>query len=257
MDNSTSPTGRIHSCPALKSITNKVGSMLCRCSCNTSTNKYRRLDAKLARKIIELRQQTSGSVHDNKQFRSINSIIIKFPQLKEQVKNLRGVFEHYDEDCNGSIDREELKKCLTELQVNLTEQEFDDLFHSCDVDRSGHIQFNEFIVLLCLIYLLTKPSSSTGTVLRMGSPHLESIFDKIVEVFFYMDKNGDGKLNKKDIVAAFTDAPTERSPSHVTRTRFMEMDKDKDGNVSFREFLFGLTSWLGIDSDEEIPVFEV
>lgn len=54
----------------------------------------------------------------------------------------------------------------------------------------------------------------------MGSPHLESIFDKIVEVFFYMDKNGDGKLNNKDIVAAFTDAPTERSPSHVTRTRF-------------------------------------
>ncbi|KNA19394.1 hypothetical protein SOVF_061900 isoform A [Spinacia oleracea] len=231
--------------------------MFCCCGCSSITsnaNKYRRLDAKLARKIIELRQQPSSSGHKNKKFRSINSVILKFPQLKEQVKNLRGVFEHYDEDSNGSIDREELKKCLEELQVNLTEQEFDDLFYSCDVDRSGHIQFNEFIVLLCLIYLLTKPSSSTEIVSRMGSPHLESTFDQIVQVFFYMDKNGDGKLNKKDMVVAFTETSSERSPSHVTKTRFMEMDKDKDGNVSFREFLFGLTSWLGIDSDEETPV---
>lgn len=92
--------GRSHSCTSLKSIGNKVGSMFCCCGCSSITsnaNKYRRLDAKLARKIIELRQQPSSSGHKNKKFRSINSVILKFPQLKEQVKNLRGVFEHYGE----------------------------------------------------------------------------------------------------------------------------------------------------------------
>lgn len=65
-----------------------------------------------------------------------------------------------DEDSNGTIDREELKKCLQKLQLHLTEEEVEDLFHSCDIDGSEGIQFNEFIVLLCLIYLLKEPSSS-------------------------------------------------------------------------------------------------
>lgn len=65
-----------------------------------------------------------------------------------------------DEDSNGTIDREELKKCLQKLQLHLTEEEVEDLFYSCDIDGSEGIQFNEFIVLLCLIYLLKEPSSS-------------------------------------------------------------------------------------------------
>lgn len=56
-----------------------------------------------------------------------------------------------DEDSNGTIDREELKKCLEELQLHLKEEEIEDLFKSCDIDGSEGIQFNEFIVLLCLI----------------------------------------------------------------------------------------------------------
>lgn len=66
-----------------------------------------------------------------------------------------------DKDSNGTIDREELKKCLEELQLHLKEEEIEDLFKSCDIDGNEGIQFNEFIVLLCLIYLLTTPSSSS------------------------------------------------------------------------------------------------
>lgn len=51
----------------------------------------------MERKMIELKRQASTSGHTNKKFRSINSVIMKFPQLKEQVKKLRGVFEHYGE----------------------------------------------------------------------------------------------------------------------------------------------------------------
>lgn len=34
------------------------------------------------------------------------------------------------------------------------------------------------------------------------------------------------------------------------------MDWDRNGKVSFREFLFALINWVGIDADEEIPVME-
>lgn len=58
---------------------------------------------------------------------------------------------------------EELKKCLEELKLSLSEEEVKSLYGWCDVDGSKGIQFNEFIVLLCLIYLLSKPSSDESS----------------------------------------------------------------------------------------------
>ncbi|KAJ9154017.1 hypothetical protein P3X46_027397 [Hevea brasiliensis] len=239
--------GTSHSCPSLKSLSSKVGELFCHCG---SQNKYKRLDAKLEKKMIEVKRSSSG--HAN--FKSINSIILRFPRFKEGLKNIRGVFEQYDEDANGAIDREELKRCLQKLQLNLKEQEVEDLFHSCDIDGSQGIQFNEFIVLLCLIYLLVEHSSSPHNTSKMGSPELEATFDTLVEAFLFLDKNGDGKLNKKDVLKALNeDSPWEKSPAHITKSRFREMDWDRNGKVSFREFLFALINWVGIDADEEIP----
>lgn len=113
---------------------------------------------------------------------------------------------------------------------------------------------------------------------------LGKIFNTIVEVFLFLDKNGDGKLNKKDVDKTLNDTyPWERSPANITRIRFSiyllhfvnivfmffflvllsllnslfclsffaeEMDWDRNGKVTFREFLFGFLKWVGIDEDE-------
>ncbi|KVH90970.1 Calcium-binding EF-hand [Cynara cardunculus var. scolymus] len=216
LDNST-----YHTCSSFKSLSNKVGGILCCCN---SPNRYERLDSKLERKMMEVKNSSSqGSTS----FRSINSIILRFPRFKEGLKEIRGVFELYDEDSNGTIDNEELKRCLQKLQFHCTEQEIKDLFESCDMDGSNGIQLNEFIVLLCLIHLLAA--------------------------FLFLDKNGNGKLNKKDMIKAMNeDFPMEKSPTHITKTRFKEMDWNKDGKVSFREFLFSLINWVGFESTDEV-----
>lgn len=68
--------------------------------------------------------------------------------------------------------------------------------------------------------------------LELGSPQLKSTFDAIIEAFMFFDKNGDGKLNKKDMVNAMNnESQFERSPTHITRTRFSK-------NVTFE-----LLSW--------------
>ncbi|KAH7573046.1 hypothetical protein JRO89_XS03G0057400 [Xanthoceras sorbifolium] len=223
--------------------------MFCHCG---SQNKYKRLDAKLERKMIEVKKSSWG--HSN--FKSIDSIILRFPQFKEGLKNIKGVFEQYDEDSNGTIDLGELRHCLEKLQLQLEEEEIEELFHSCDIDGSEGIQFNEFIVLLCLIYLLMMPSSSSlaeSNTSKVGSPQLEATFDAIVEAFLFLDKNGDGKLNKEDMIKSLNESsPWEKSPYRITKTRFKEMDGDRNGKVSFREFLFALIGWVGIDNDEEI-----
>lgn len=116
---------------------------------------------------------------------------MKFPQFREGLKEIRGIFQHFgqsffitgdfefknltytyrknesfysDEDCNGSIDREELQKCLKKLHLDVTEGEIDDLFCACDIDENEGIQLKEFIVLLCLIYFLMDSSSASHDV---------------------------------------------------------------------------------------------
>lgn len=55
----------------------------------------------------------------------------------------------------------------------------------------------------------------------MCSPQIEATFNTIIEVFLFLDKNGVGKLKKKDVVKALNEAsPREKSPSHITRSRF-------------------------------------
>lgn len=64
-----------------------------------------------------------------------------------------------DEDSNGAIDHEELKRCFEKLKISFTEEEIHDLFEACDIDENMGIKFNEFIVLLCLVYLLNEPAA--------------------------------------------------------------------------------------------------
>ncbi|KAK1413695.1 hypothetical protein QVD17_35472 [Tagetes erecta] len=238
-------------CPSLKSLSNRFGRML-RC-CN-STNKYERLDNELETKMMEAKQ---SSQRYNK-IKSINSIILRFPQFREGLEEIRGVFRHFDVDSNGIIDREELTKCLQKLRFECTEQEINDLFESCDLGKNKGMKFNEFVVVLCLIYLLAGTSSLSHTATTMGSLELNATFDSMIDAFLFLDKNGDGKLDKKDMIKAMNDDfPKEKSPTHITMTRFKEMDWNKDGKVGFREFLFSLINWVGIDSNDEVAVTRI
>ncbi|XP_061355768.1 probable calcium-binding protein CML22 isoform X2 [Gastrolobium bilobum] len=178
-------------------------------------SKKKSLDGKLERKIAELKRHKFGQ----SRLKSIDSIVILFPMFKERLKTLRGMFEQYDEDSTGSIEPSELKRFLEHLQLHLPEKDIEDLFHYCDIDGSKGIQFNEFIALLCLIHIIQEPPSSDN-LLKEELAQLGEVFNSIVEAFLFFDKNGDE-----------------------------EMDWDKNGQVTFREFLFGFINWVGIDVD--------
>jgi calcium-binding protein CML len=65
-----------------------------------------------------------------------------------------------DEDSNGEIDQLELKHCFQNLGIESTDQEIKDLFQACDIYENMGMKFNEFIVFLCLVYLLDDPAVS-------------------------------------------------------------------------------------------------
>ncbi|PIN25117.1 Calmodulin and related proteins (EF-Hand superfamily) [Handroanthus impetiginosus] len=207
-------------------------------------------ETKLEAKINEAvrRREVKGS-----SIKSFNSIILKFPKIEESFRKYKTTFEEFDEDGNGAIDLQELKHCFRKLEINFTDEEINDLFEACDINEDMRMKFNEFIVLLCLVYLLEEDSTAQHTKSLMGMPSLEATFETLVDAFVFLDKNKDGYVSKSEMVDAINETTTgERSSGRIAMKRFEEMDWDKNGMVNFKEFLFAFTHWVGIeDNDDE------
>ncbi|KAJ8754869.1 hypothetical protein K2173_015381 [Erythroxylum novogranatense] len=200
-------------------------------------------ETKLEAKMVEAlqRRQAEGTT-----VKSFNSIILKFPKIDESLRKCKTIFEQFDEDSNGAIDQEELRKCFSELDICFQEEEVNDLFGACDINEDMGMEFNEFIVLLCLVYLLKDDPGA----LCAKSRNLETTFQTLVDAFIFLDKNKDGYVSKNEMVQAINESG-ERSSGRIALKRFEEMDWDKNGMVNFKEFLFAFTCWVGIDDAED------
>lgn len=212
------------------------------------SSKHSLPELKLDGKMIEaMRRRAAGG----STMKSFNAIILKFPKIDESLRKCKTFFEEFDEDSNGAIDLEELKRCFHKLQVDFTEEEMNDIFKACDIDENMEIKFNEFIVLCCLVYLL-KETTNTLPKSRLGLPDLETTIQILVDAFVFLDKNKDGHVSKSEMVQAINESDSGgRSSGRIAMRRFEEMDWDKNGMVTFKEFLFAFTRWLGIDEAEE------
>ncbi|CAL5053697.1 unnamed protein product [Urochloa decumbens] len=204
--------------------------------------------SKLEAKMVDAMQQRASHGTSMKSF---DSIVMKFPKIDESFRKCKTIFEQFDEDSNGEIDKEELKHCFQKLEISFTEEEICDLFEACDINEDMGMKFNEFIVFLCLVYLLNEPAVSEAKI-KMGLGNLEGTFETLVDAFVFLDKNKDGYVSKDEMIQAINETTTgERSSGHIAMKRFEEMDWDKNGMVSFKEFLFAFTRWVGIDENED------
>ncbi|KAL7001096.1 putative calcium-binding protein cml21 [Sarracenia purpurea var. burkii] len=114
------------------------------------------------------------------------------------------------------------------------------------------MKFNEFIVLLCLVYLLKEDSTALHVKSRMGMSHLEATFETLVDTFVFLDKNKDGYVSKSEMIQAINEHfKGKQSSSRIAMKSFEEMDWDKNGMVNFKEFLFAFTRWVGINDMED------
>ncbi|CAM6081941.1 unnamed protein product [Calypogeia fissa] len=187
--------------------------------------------------------------------KTFNSIILKFPKIDEAFEAVKTVFKKFDVDRSGTIDLGELRTCFEELQVNFTEEEVREYYEESDLDGSQGIDFKEFIVLLALVYLLGEPiegSSHKAQHSKIGLPQLEATFDTIVQAFVFFDANGDGYISKEEIIQSINQIyPSQiypsRSADRLGLERFEEMDWDHNGLVTFKEFLFAFTDWVGLE----------
>lgn len=206
--------------------------------------------SKIEKKMVNAMKERAASGKSS--LKSFNSIIMKFPKIDKTFEDVRDSFRTFDKNGNGALELEELKECFKELQVSFTDEEIKDLYAESDMNANSGIDFKEFIVLLALVYLLASPTDQSSKS-RPGLPQLEVTFERIADAFIFFDKDGDGYVSKKEIVEAIGQAsPGSRHADRIGLKRFEEMDWDKNGLITFKEFLFAFTNWVGV-KDEEDP----
>ena len=60
---------------------------------------------------------------------------------EDQIKE---IFDTFDVDGNGSVDKSEIKEICRLLKIDTDEQEIDELIIQLDKDGNGKIEFKEF-----------------------------------------------------------------------------------------------------------------
>lgn len=78
---------------------------------------------------------------------------------------------------------------------------------------------------------------------------IHNAVQKVLEAFLFFDRDGDGYIEKEEVTEILSEKGQRKSV--LSAERFDELDWDHNGRVTFREFLFAVSGWVGLEEDEE------
>ncbi|KAL4234791.1 Calmodulin-3 [Mactra antiquata] len=135
---------------------------------------------------------------------------------EEKLQELQEAFVLFDKNRDGMISKEELGAVLYALGQRPTVMEVQALIRSVDLDKSGTIDFDEFV----------KMFSAQLTI----DPEQE-----LHEVFCIFDENGDGFICADELYEMLR-----KLGEHITKSEAHKMiheaDINRDGKVDYKEF---------------------
>ncbi|KAJ7531292.1 hypothetical protein O6H91_14G039300 [Diphasiastrum complanatum] len=142
----------------------------------------------------------------------------------EEVEGVKETFEKLDVDKDGVISIDELRNGLHHTGFQFSEEEIKHLMDSADSNKNGTLDYQEFAALVI---------------------HVEKMYDDddhLQKAFTYLDKDGNGFIDKQELVEAIQDdlGPNDDLISHI----LLEVDVDKDGQISFQEFALMMRSGM-------------
>ncbi|OQR80895.1 hypothetical protein ACHHYP_17077 [Achlya hypogyna] len=255
------------------------------------------LDTKLMDALKELKvrkDHDGGDRHD-----PFTKILLKGPSLKEAFNSVRITFREFDKhekgldsiEHTGFIIFSDMEEALNRLGGNFTKSEIDEAFCEADMGETGQLTFKEFLVCLAIGFVLHRipaleahdkeplsifyaPLSGTTEpkALLFGEGNkLRQAFQLAVDVFLWFDIDGDGLIQKEEMLSRLHESMHEHSPTKkmskarkhsqpagascpantfISQKRFNEMDWDHDGSITFKEFLMAFESWVGVEEED-------
>ena len=120
-----------------------------------------------------------------------------------------------DKDKNGFLSYDEVLGAYKEYYGDGAEEQVENLFKICDIDKSGQIDFSE-----CLAASVNK-----ATLLQD---------EKLKAAFDYYDKDGSGSISTEEIKQVI--GVGKNIKKEVWDEVIKEIDENGDGEVQFDEF---------------------
>ena len=140
---------------------------------------------------------------------------------EEVFAEYQDLFDSYDLNKNGKIERKEMKTILKKLGKEGTEEEIEQIWKSMNkIESDSTISFNDFIEFIKR-FNLSKNTMST---------------DDIINAFEIFDKNHDGTISINEFKHILMDLGQKFSEDEVNEI-ITEIDLDNNGKINYRDFV--------------------
>ncbi|XP_064622189.1 uncharacterized protein LOC135484541 [Lineus longissimus] len=138
---------------------------------------------------------------------------------QKQFDDLRDAFNQFDKDGDNTISVEELGYVIRAMGQNPTEKEIQKMMDAADLDKSGRIEFNEFVELMAEVPVSEDPE------------------EDLLEAFRVFDKDGNGFVTAEEFKATMTEMGDMKMSMQDVEDFIREADADGDGNLNYQEFV--------------------
>ncbi|XP_040988285.1 calcium-dependent protein kinase 10-like [Juglans microcarpa x Juglans regia] len=135
----------------------------------------------------------------------------------EEVEVIRDMFTLMDTDRDGKVTYEELRTGLRKVGSQLAEPEIKMLMEVADVDGNGVLDYGEFVAV-------------TIHLQRMEND------EHFRRAFMFFDKDESGYIESNELREGLADDSVE-TDTDVVNDIMREVDTDKDGRISYEEFV--------------------
>lgn len=145
-------------------------------------------------------------------------------------ESAHALFAQFDTEGNGRISKHRLLRVLEELTPDLPAYQRDLVFREIDVNHDGEVDYKEF-----LSWGLAQSRKSLTLAERINV-NRDAPEDALRTLFRKFDIDGNGMISKKELGTILRGMLPELSQADCDRI-FRMADADRDGSVSYNEFL--------------------
>jgi calmodulin len=137
---------------------------------------------------------------------------------EEQIAEFKEAFQIFDKDGDGLITTKELGTIMRSLGQTLSEEELKTIIEEVDHDKSGTIDFQEFLELMAW---------------KMKEIDIE---DELIEAFKVFDRDGNGLISAHELRFVMSSAGEKLSEEDIEEM-IREADENGDGYIDYEEFV--------------------
>lgn len=137
---------------------------------------------------------------------------------EEQIAEFKEAFQIFDKDGDGLITTKELGTVMRSLGQNLSEEELKSMIEDVDTDKSGTIDFQEFLGLMAW---------------KMKESGIE---EELIEAFKVFDRDGNGLISAHELRFVMSSSKEELTEEDIEEM-IREADENGDGYIDYEEFV--------------------